>query len=409
MAQIEHLVVLMMENRSFDHMLGYLRRTGMDVDGVVGASNNASDGKVIQGHLLEKTRVRMRPHHLLKEVAVQVNGGKMDGFAKGYHSSDSLSEVMSWYDERQLNTYDRLARQYVVCDRWFSSVAGPTWPNRFYALCGTSGGMSANGVFIDHATFFDLLPADSWRYYSHDVAFLRTVQKYTAQVGPPIEKMSSFYKACAKGTLPSMSWIDPNFTLVDIDALFNWANDDHPPADVARGQNLVARIYNHLSASPNWKNTLFVITYDEHGGFYDHVAPEATMAGEPPPFDRYGVRVPAFVISPWAPPGRPFHGTLDHTCIARTALELFAPNQVDKLSPRVTKSPSLLPILAMPDARTDVARLEGIPVLETAIAPIHIGAGAAGLAHSMELTDNQEEVEEIRQRALERGVPNEAM
>jgi phospholipase C len=407
MADIRHLVILMMENRSFDHMLGYLGSAGMDVDGKIGQSNVAEDGTVVRGHHLDSTRVRAQPHHTIDAVAAQINDGLMDGFVRGYRSADDLAEIMSWYDEREMRTYDRLARQYVVCDRWFASVPGPTWPNRFFALCGTSSGIVANGNRIGHPTFFDLLPKDSWRYFSHDIAFLRTVTHYSAHLGPPIEKISAFYRACLEGTLPSVSWIDPNFTLVGPDALLNWANDDHPPADIARGQNLVARIYNYLLASKCWANTLFVVVYDEHGGFYDHVAPPASGTGEPAPFDRLGVRVPALVVSPWVRAGQSHHGVLEHSCIARTALELFAPATVDQLAVRVSRSPSLLPLLTEPNARTDRIRLEGMPVIEQAIAPIAQGETAPPGFHSMELTENQQQIEALKSQALASGVPTE--
>ena len=405
MAKIQHLVVLMMENRSFDHMLGYLGAAGLPVDGLTGQSNVDEQGRIIKGHHFDSTRVRMRPHHDVDAVARQINQGAMDGFVRGYHPGDATAQIMSWYDERDVRTYDRLARQYVVCDRWFASLAGPTWPNRMFALCGTSNGITKNLQTIDHPTFLDLLPTGSWRYYSHDIAFLRVVKKYTAHSGTPIEKISNFYRACLDGTLPAVSWIDPNFTLYDVDALLNWANDDHPPADIARGQNLVTRIFNYLVAGKNWQDTLFVVVYDEHGGFYDHVPPPATKAGEPAPFERYGVRVPALLASPWLPAGQPFHGEVDHTCIARTALELFAPQNVDQLSARVSNSPSLLGLLTQPAPRTDAVRLEGIPVIEQAIAPVIKGETTRPGFHSMELTESQEQIEQLKGEVTLAGVP----
>lgn len=407
MVDIRHLVVLMLENRSFDHMLGYLKVTGMEVDGVIGAANSDAAGNLVKGYHLDSTRVRVKPHHGHAEVVAQINGGAMDGFVRGYGSNNHVAEIMSWYDQRDVLTYDSLARQYSVCDRWFASFAGPTWPNRFFAMCGTSAGITENLQWIDHDPFFDLLPEDSWRYYSHDIAFLRTVKKYKGHIGKPIKKVSSFYEACLNGTLPSVSWIDPNFTLVGVDALMNWANDDHPPADIARGQNLVARVYNHLLASPAWPHVLLVVIYDEHGGFYDHVTPPASPAPEAAPFDRLGVRVPAFVISPWAPRGVPFHGELDHTCIARTALELFAPDRIHESTPRVAQSNSLLPLLTESRARTDARRIEGTPILEAAVAPIYIGANAPTGYHSMELTENQKELEKVKAAVTTAGVSPE--
>jgi phospholipase C len=407
MNDIHHFVILMLENRSFDHMLGYLVNAGMDIDGVVGATNEDKAGNKVRGYHLDSTRVRVRPHHHREQVVEQINGGKMDGFVRGYGPLANLSEIMGWYDQRDVPVYDALARQYSVCDHWHSSFAGPTWPNRFFAMCGTSSGITDNLTWTDHLTFFDLLPDDSWRYYSHDVAFLRTVKRYKGHRGLPIEKVSSFYRACVDGTLPQVSWIDPNFTLYDIDALLNWANDDHPPADIGRGQNLVARIYNHLIAGPGWRNTLFVVVYDEHGGFYDHASPPPSFANESAPFDTLGLRVPALVVSPWVPKGTPYHELLDHTCIARTALELFAPNRRDDLSPRVSKSPSLLQLLTEPEAREDATRLEGVPTIEAAIAPVVQSEVASRGFHSMELTDNQQNMKVLKNAALGAGVPSD--
>jgi phospholipase C len=409
MNQIKHLVVLMLENRSFDHMLGYLRHAGMIVEGRIGQTNFNDDEppSAVTGYHLTDTRVRASPRHDVAAVAKQINGGLMDGFVRAHGSRPHVADVMSYYDNRELRSYDMFARQYAVCDHWFASVPGPTWPNRFFAMCGTSAGITGNLELIEHPTFFDLLPAGSFRYYSHDVAFLRSVKHYTGHSGLPIAKISEFYRACEEDALPSVSWIDPNFTWVHVDALLNWANDDHPPADVARGQNLVTRIYNYLISRPGWMNTLFVVVYDEHGGFYDHVAPPMALAAEAPPFDRYGVRVPAFVISPWVPAGVPYQGILDHTCIARTALELFAPSRVNQLSPRVSASPSLLPLLSNTVARDDARRLDGVPILETAIAPIWRGATAPRGYHSMELTENQREIIELKNQARTAGVPDE--
>lgn len=409
MSDIRHLVVLMLENRSFDHMLGYLRGTGMNVDGEINQTNFTEDGRPVTGHHLDSPRVRIRPKHGVDDIAVQIAGGEMTGFVNGYKSRNSIAEIMGHYDARDLPTYDRLARQYTVCDKWFSSMPGPTWPNRFFAMCGTSTGITKNLDRIDAPTFFDLLPDDSFRYYSHDVAFLRTVRRYTGHVGQPIEKIGEFYRACLQGELRSVSWIDPNFTIYNVDALLNWANDDHPPADVSRGQNLVARIYNHLIASPCWPNTLFVVTYDEHGGFYDHVSPPPAKPRGPAPFNTYGVRVPAFVVSPWVRPGAVFDQVVDHTCIARTALELFAPHRVNDLSPRVAESPSLLGALDQSRARTDRVRLDGVPVVEAAIAPIKFGADAPPGFHSMELTESQNELDQVKQWARESGVPVERL
>ncbi len=149
-------------------------------------------------------------------------------------------------------------------------------------------------------TVFDQLTEANveWCYYSHDIAFLRLFEKYRLDLSF-IHKVEEFFQCAQHGRLAPVSWIDPNFG--DFKARLQPPNDDHPPADVRRGQRLVAQVYNALLQGGNdiWRKSLLVVVYDEHGGFYDHVIPEFEVPDDCPAFRNYGVRVPAFVISPW--------------------------------------------------------------------------------------------------------------
>jgi phospholipase C len=144
-------------------------------------------------------------------------------------------------------------------------------------------------------------------------------------------KIPSFLEDAAAGTLPSVSWIDPAFT--NFNRLGFPVNDDHPMADIKDGQDLVLAIYNALAASPQWDRSLLVIVYDEHGGFYDHVPPPEAADDDPATFGRYGVRVPAIIVSPWIEPRTVSHTVFDHTSIIKTILLRFCAQALDQPQP----------------------------------------------------------------------------
>lgn len=385
--QVEHIVVLMMENRSFDHMLGYLdlRDGQTEVRGLSRAKTIIHDGKPHEPKYLASTAFpkSMDPPHGKKEIAKQINGGAMDGFIESFARANDVAEperVMGYYTHRELPVYDHLAHNFLICDQWFSSAPSATWPNRLFALTGTcdserEGLFDGGERFYDLESFVRLLEddenPDTWRWYSWDPGSLRLVDgnyrlrgagelfhhdhfRRVAQQSIEPEQVrdeggdveialgTGFLQDAANGDLPKVSWIDPNF--VDLSILDANSNDDHPPSDVRAGQELVMLVYRALAESPCWKNTMLVVTYDEHGGFYDH---------EPPPvppeddrlFETYGVRVPAFVVSPFVEPGTVSHTVLDHTSITRTILERFgvdgAVERMAKKAPRVAKAEHL--------------------------------------------------------------------
>ncbi len=430
--QIQHIVVVMMENRSFDHMLGYLSLqempdiAGMDtvkpileIDGLTGPEVNfnvAPDGRRIPitpfdadaddvqraGEALQK---RLDPDHSPAGVAKQLGTQRgaifpMDGFVRAFVESrnpaDNVGEdlwmvPMGYYTAKDLPTYDFLAHEYCVCDNWHSSIPGDTWPNRLYSLAATTSEPAhedfferikhllsfvplGNAPVFDVAAFTRQLDDAQWRWYSHDPATLRAadgnyrrlddlkvenfayfdrkkVGLLTEAVESAIVGHDGFLDDAANGQLRDVSWIDPNF--IDLNILDPNSNDDHPPTDIRAGQAFILQIYEALTRSPNWEDTLLVIVYDEHGGFYDHVSPPAVNDGSG--YSTLGVRVPAIVVGPRV---RQFvcHQTLDHTVLIKTILTRFAKNTeqaIQRMGTRVQNAQHL-GILLEPEPRKEI-------------------------------------------------------
>lgn len=383
--KVDHIVVLMMENRSFDHMLGYLSLEGGrgDVDGLTGEESNSHKGKSYGPRHLEQTRFPQShdPGHTGAAVARQLadnNGGFVAEYAERVGGEDAPL-VMGYYNAGDLPIYDHLAREFAVCDRWFASVPGATWPNRLYAMTGGADGSHDNRKpvpFYDRVAFTRYLdavePAASWRWYSFDPALLRMVDEEYRPFGhdenfAPFDKRSPFERKnflddAREGRLPSVAWIDPNF--VDFNVFLGppGSNDDHPPSDVMAGQELVLRLYEALRQSPQWSKTMLVITYDEHGGFYDHVPPPEALDDDPA-FRRYGPRVPALVVSPFVEPeavaatdvdGTPVKTVFDHASIIKTILVRFCQQpdgRIPNMGKRVTEANHLGGLLTRADPR----------------------------------------------------------
>ena len=359
--KIEHIVVLMLENRSFDHMLGYLSLEGGrdEIDGLREEFANSHDGRSYPVRHLETTAIPDDPGHSAACVDLQIGGGKMDGFVASFADAMARSgvrdgdpgRVMGYYNAADVPVYDHLAREFAVCDRWFSSVPGATWPNRLYAISGRAAGsrddlpphlppMYNQPSFVRHLDAHDV----SWRWYSFEVGTLRLADARYAlghhdrfaffsrenlnwKTGFEMRMdadAASFIEDAARGTLPSVSWIDPNFS--NFNPIGFQPNDDHAPADVKDGQELVLAVYHALATGPQWEKTMLVVFYDEHGGFYDHVPPPAAVDDNRRTFGRYGVRVPALVVSPWIEPGTVSSTVFDHTSMIKTILLRFAPD-----------------------------------------------------------------------------------
>jgi phospholipase C len=381
--EIEHVVVLMLENRSFDHMLGYLGlEGGLDVDGLRDGMANEHAGRSYPIFPLRKTAFTKAqdPCHSGECVDEQVENDN-GGFASNYvrtradPAADEPAVVMGYYDGSQLPIYDFLARRFCVCDRWFCSLRGATFPNRLYAVAGHSAGSRDNASppvyhlpsFVRH---LDAAGA-SWRWYTHELfATIWAVDRdYLPRTFDNVRPFSSgltsddFFSAARQGTLPNVAWIDPNF--VDLGGPVG-SNDDHPPSDVRAGQELVLRVFNALLHSPAWERTLLVITYDEHGGFFDHVEPPSAEDDDPrPEFHAYGPRVPAIVASPRVRPGIS-HEEFDHTSIIKTCLARFCRTDkrlIPDMGARVSAANHLGVLL---DKRVQVARPEEESLLKLA-------------------------------------------
>jgi phospholipase C len=314
---IDTIVVLCMENRSFDHCLGSLRllegRT--DIDGLRGTEwNPAPEGGRVTVHPLTSTAVQDPPHEW-DNCHLQWGGGANNGFVAS-HAGPNQADAMGYYTRRELPVTYALADAGAICHGWHASVMGPTWPNRFYLHGATSHGEKAGNPVTDMQTVWDLLARnrlDGVNYY-HDIPWAVGGFHKTTGFGT----IQEFFAAAAAGTLPAFSIIDPQFFGVG-------ANDDHPAHDVEMGQALISTIVTALGASPQWNRCMFVLTYDEHGGFFDHVPPPSLAAGvEPEPdFQQLGFRVPGIVIGPTVRRGVPIADTLEHASIAATLSRRF--------------------------------------------------------------------------------------
>ena len=371
---IDTIVVLMMENRSFDHMLGHHSLPGGTlvegkpqegkVDGLAGTERNSAPGNISTGiNGLPSRFFWWSPAHGHADALAQVDNGQMSGFLASYIArfpSVSVADdnperltPLSHYTAGMLPTYDALTRHHVVCDRWFAAFPGPTQPNRFCALAGRTPileNMPFSDPLVGHLpdeTLFDRLTAHNvnWCYYESDLAFLRFFDRYRLddkRVIPFVDPHEGFVARAKDGRLPPVVFIDPNF--IDVPPI-RTANDDLAPADVARGQDLVALIHDTLLDSPQWSSCMLIVTYDEHGGFFDHVAPPGTDAAPAeiarvhPKGPRYlGVRVPAFVVSPLVADGGVTHRLFDHTSIGWTILLRFVGPDARPLSERMART-----------------------------------------------------------------------
>ena len=386
---IDHIVVLMLENRSFDHMLGYLSlapalggKGRTDVDGLKGTeTNDDENGTPFPVMRMASPIMNGDPCHewpCVEEQLSNHNGGFLTSYAKVVSSNPEF--ILHYFTGTDVPVYDHLVREFCICDRWFSSLPGPTQPNRAYSLAGTSDRRKDNfspkelllGKGFEGRTIFEVLPSDvTWRAYSHDIASLRFFKKFRTKVVPEIDKIDKFFAHAKAGTLPNVSWIDPDF---GITVFPGPPNDDHPQHDTRHCQNLVSNVYNALLASPNWSKTMLVVVYDEHGGFYDHVSPRSfTPEDDDSNFALYGVRVPVIVISPWVAKqsayGSDAHGLapekviFDHTSVLRTILKRFATvnGNITSMTKRVNTANDLSVLLTENQPRTDCTPTPLIP------------------------------------------------
>ncbi|MGZ4201145.1 MAG: alkaline phosphatase family protein [Thermoleophilaceae bacterium] len=310
----EHVVVLMMENRSFDHFLGWLphsdgRQAGLIYKDKAGAKHST--------HALAPDWQgcgRADPDHSYEGGRVEYNDGRCDGWLRA-GSNDDFS--IGYYRRQDLAFLGQAVPQWTTFSRYFAAILAETYPNRIYQHAGQTDRLHNSTTISTLPTIWDRLAAAGLqgRYYFSDVPFL-------ALWGPkyiPISRPYATFEAdCAAGTLPQVSFIDPRFEDEDSGT----SGDDHPHADIRNGEAFMARVHNAVTTSPAWSKTVLLINFDEWGGFFDHVPPPRApipsadvVAGNKD--GRRGFRVPTLLVSPWARRGYIGSTVYDHTSVLR--------------------------------------------------------------------------------------------
>lgn len=388
---LKHVVVLMMENRSFDHMLGALHDKYPQIDGLTGHETNLdSTGEpvTVSPDAEYQSQLDPDPDHHFPAVDLQIFGGvttaqnpnrapNMEGFVRSYynqqHSVPHSHKILSYFTPDKLPVLTTLATEFAVFNRWFSSIPGPTLCNRAFAHYGTSFGQVSMDVFYwnkQYKSIYERLVAagHSTRLYYFDQAsssleVINLLHNQPSLFGT----FQDFLDACSRNKLPEYSFIEPNYTdHEDPDGGGELiASDQHPDHDVRAGEQFIASVYNAIRNNPKlWPNTAILIAYDEHGGIYDHVAPPActpdgfvaqpSATGTPDPFhfDRLGVRVPAVLISPWIARGTVINETFEHASIPATLTEYLIGDYSER-SPREIAANTFLDYIKQPTMRSD--------------------------------------------------------
>ena len=331
--EIEHVVVLMMENHSFDNVLGMVPHQvpgRRHVDGwtvkhgqVTNVNADATGNPVFASRATSPCQPAAQPNQQWNASHVSWDNGRNDGFVRA-----SGPVAMHYWDQHDLPFTYALARHFPLGQRYFCSVLAQTYPNRRYFFTGTSSGLVATDLDqtahlpAKNGTIFDRLDQHqiSWGVYYEQVASPLIVPGFlTPKRAHKLKRLDHFYADAAAGRLPHFTFLDPNYS----------TTSEEDPQDIQLGERFMAEVVHALMRAPTWKNTALFITYDEHGGYYDHVPPPAAIKpdndqpipvpGLPPllpgGFDRYGFRVPLLVVSPWARPGYVSNVVQDHTSL----------------------------------------------------------------------------------------------
>jgi len=378
--RIEHIVVLMMENHSYDNKLGMLGRPGADgftlgADGKPAETNPYPGGTKVQHAFRMPTTCQDSgsPSQTWKASHTAYHGGRNDGFVAA-----SGAVAMGYWERADQPFYYSLASTFPIADRYFCSVLGQTFPNRRYLMAGTSLGMVNDDQVWDlpgypkNGTIFDQLNKHgiSWKnYWSTTPTTLLFPKLFTKDPANTrrLAKIGHFFADAAAGKLPGFCIVEPDFG----------DTSEEDPQNVAAGEQFAARVINAVMTGPKWGSTLLIWSYDEHGGYYDHVPPPPAVPPDDiaptgflggPRYDgfgRYGFRVPCAVVSPWARPGYVSHNVFDHTSIlklvetkwnlpALTRRDANANNMLDMLDfsrPAFAKPPALAkPLVAVDSA-----------------------------------------------------------
>lgn len=304
---IDHIIVVMMENRSFDHFVGWMpgadgKQAGLtyvDRYGIPHTTHHLMDFQGC-GH--------PDPDHSYEGGRIQFNNGKNDGWLRAGENDEF---AIGYYDSSDLDFWRQAGPDWTVCDRYFAATMAETYPNRFYQHSAATDRLHNSTVTSTLPTIWDRLAAAGvqGKYYYGDIPFTAL---WGTKYLPISRPYAEFLSDCSSGKLPSVSFVDPRF----MDESSGTSGDDHPHADVRSGELFLAEVYNAVTKSPNWANTMLVVNYDEWGGFYDHVPPGTAPDSNPDTAQR-GFRVPSLVISPRARRRYVAHDTYDHTSVLK--------------------------------------------------------------------------------------------
>ncbi len=401
---VEHFFLLVLENRSFDHIFGFSNIKGNDAvtgqqttiarpDPAVNSNTDFSTGKVYpvkEGADFSLKGLDKDPGHEPGDVQTQLKGPNL-GFVNNYFyptGAANPGRVMDCFSATQLPVLNQLATEFAICDNWFSSLPGPTWPNRFFMMAATSGGLTKSptagdivkatalkGYGFQYGNIFDALDKKGipWCIIEGDlfpVSFaLKGMDKNAAK-----GRFTDIGKFAAKLADPAFSekfiFIEPQYGTHKFDVTgpgdFSGGNSMHPLDDVRKGELLVKQVYETIRSVPAvWANSVLIITFDEHGGFYDHVPPPATTpTGDQPvnaapgqmplDFAHLGVRVPAIIVSPLIGKGIIDHTVYDHTSALATLEKLFG---IAPLTKRDAAAKDFLHLFSNGQPRTDTPQV----------------------------------------------------
>lgn len=404
--KITNVFVLMMENHSFDHILGFSKIKGKDaitgadteINGLTGTESNSYNGK---NYLVKNDAddcMPSDPGHEFTDTKEQLCGKDGDypninnsGFVYNYATTstegatptDNFGDVMRCYDTpTQLPVIYQLATEFAVCDKWFSALPGPTCPNRFFALGASSGGLdhsptsqemllweTFSGFKFPNGSIFDRLISKEipWRLYNDNKKCILGGQVPMVAALKGIRHIDIHSLDDFKEDLNDTDWgypykftfIEPNYGDV-LNNTFKGGSSQHPMDIAASGEQLIKDTYEAIRNSPIWSTSVLIITYDEHGGFFDHVKPPAAIApgDDTNPdyttfgfdFKQYGVRVPAVIVSPLIPKNTIDHTTYNHTSIFKTLRKLY---DLEKFTERDEAANDLTHLFSLENARID--------------------------------------------------------
>jgi phospholipase C len=343
---IDHFVIVMQENRSFDHYFQGLPKFGVNADVAPDDYRNpdSKTGRMLK--LFHQTALCTKDvRHDWNSAHVQFNDGKMDGFVDT--SNPHGERALGYYEASELPYYYQLASTFAIGDRYFAAILGPTWPNRMFFNSGSSFGHIGNTAppaQAEEPSLFHQLQQKGieWVVYAEGMTFEEKIFRHLHdEKGDHFKDIDGYFEDAKKNTLPAYVWVESSYGGPD-------ATDEHPPADIELGQELVSRVIDALMKSKAWAHSALFIMYDEPGGFFDHVPPPPAC---PPDqiepllekrhlrarFDRLGMRVPFIVVSPFAKAHYVSHQVLSHTSVLRMVEARFG-----------------LPALSARDANSDV-------------------------------------------------------